>query len=58
MMKNKEAEKKRDKQLLEHKGRVQEISDIIRKNNIRIIGVAEEEERERVGEAEGLFELP
>jgi len=30
MMENKEAEKKRDKQLLDHKGRIREISDTIR----------------------------
>ena len=50
MTENKEAEQKRDKQLLEHKGRIQEISDTIRWNNIRIIGIPEEEERERVAE--------
>ena len=37
-MENKEAEKNRDKQLLDHKGRIQEISDIIKQNNIKIIG--------------------
>jgi len=45
MMENKEAEKKRDKQLLDHEGRIREISDTIRQNNIRIIGISEEEER-------------
>ena len=30
MMENKEAEQKRGKQLLDHKGRIQEISDTIR----------------------------
>ena len=30
MMKNKEGEKKRDKHLLGHKGRIQEISDTMR----------------------------
>jgi len=30
MMENKEAEKKRDKQLLDHEGRIREISDTIR----------------------------
>ena len=54
MMENKEAEKKRDKQLLDHKGRIWEISDTIRWNNIRIIGIPEEEERERG--AEGTLE--
>ena len=54
MMENKEAEKKRDKQLLDHEGRIREISDTIRRNNIRIIGIPEEEERERG--AEGIME--
>jgi len=51
MMENKEAEKKRDKQLLDHKGRIREISDTIRRNNIRKIGIPEEEERERGAES-------
>ena len=54
VMENKEAEKKRDKQLLDHEGRIQEISDTIKRNNIRIIGIPEEEERERG--AEGILE--
>ena len=47
MMENKEAEKERDKQLLDHEGRIRGISDKIKQNNIRIIGIPEEEERER-----------
>ena len=54
MMENKEAEKKRDKQLVDHEGRIREINDTIRRNNIRIIGIPEEEERERG--AEGILE--
>ncbi|RBM18135.1 hypothetical protein DEH69_13430, partial [Streptomyces sp. PT12] len=54
MMENKEAEKKRDKQLLDHEGRIREINDTIRRNNIRIIGIPEEEERERG--AEGIMQ--
>ena len=54
MMENEEAEQKKDKQLLDHKGRIWEISDTIRWNNIRIIGIPEEEERER--RAEGILE--
>ena len=50
MMETKEAEQKRDKQLVDHKRRIREISDTIRRNNIRIIGIPEEEERERGGE--------
>ena len=47
MMENKEAKKKRDKQLLDHEGRIQEINDTIKQNSIRIIGIPEEEETER-----------
>ena len=47
MMENKETEKERDKQLPDHKGRIQEINDTIKRKNIRIIGIPEEEERER-----------
>ena len=47
MMQNKEAEKKRGKQLLDHEGKIREISDTIKQNNIRIIGIPEEEERQR-----------
>ena len=54
MTENKEAEQKRDKQLEDHLGRIREISDIIRQNNIRIIGIPEEEERESA--AEGISE--
>ena len=43
MMENKEAEKKSDKQLLIHEGRIWEISDTIRQNSIRTIGIAEDE---------------
>ena len=50
MMENKEAEKNRGKQLLDHEGRIQEISDTIKQNNSRIIGIPEEEEREREGQ--------
>ena len=35
-MENKEAKKKKDKQLLDHEGRIQEINDTIKSNNIRI----------------------
>ena len=54
MTENKEAEQKRDKQLLEHEGRIWEISITIRWDNIRAIGIPEEEERERG--AEGILE--
>ena len=45
MMENKEAEKKRDKQLLDQRGRIRKVSGTIKQNNIRIIGIPEEKER-------------
>ena len=52
-MENDEAEKKKRKKFLDHKGRIRELSDSMKRNNIHIIGVPEEE-REK-GE-ESLFE--
>ena len=46
-MEKKEAEEKREKQLIDHDGRLQEISVVIKWNNIKIIGVPKEEEREK-----------
>ena len=45
MMENREYEKKRDKQ--PHKGRMWEISDTIKQSNTTVIGIQEDEERER-----------
>ena len=50
MMENKEAEKKREKQLLDHEGRILEVSDTIKWNNIRTTGIPEEEEKEKGAE--------
>ena len=47
MMENKEAEQKRDKQVLDHERRIREVSDTIREKKIRIIGIPEEEETGR-----------
>ncbi|KAF0871344.1 LORF1 protein, partial [Crocuta crocuta] len=49
-----EAEKKTDKLIQEHKKRVPELSDTIKRNTIRIIGIPEEEERGKG--AEGVLE--
>ena len=54
MVENQETEKKRDKQLLDHEGRIWEINDTIKWINIRIIGISEEEERDRG--TEGILE--
>jgi len=52
-MENDEAEK-RGKQIIDHKGRLRELSDLLKGSNIRIIGGPEDEEREKW--AEGLFD--
>ena len=54
IMENNEAEKKREIEAKEHNLGIREISDSLKRNNIRIIGVPEEEERE-IG-VEGLCE--
>ena len=46
IMENDEAENKRERKLLDHEGRIRELSDSMKWNNIRIIGVPEEEEQE------------
>ena len=46
LIENNEAEKKREIKAKEHNLRIREISDSLKRNNIRIIGVTEEEERE------------
>ena len=45
IMENDEAEKKRVRKILDHKGRIRELSDSMKCNNIRIIGVPEEERK-------------
>ena len=54
IMEKGEAEKKRDKKIHEYEGRIRELSDAIKQNNIRIIRIPEEEEREKG--AEGVLE--
>ena len=54
IMEKEEAEKKRDKKIQEYEGRVREISDTIKHNNICIIGIPEEEETGKG--AEGVLE--
>ena len=55
IMEKEEAEKKRDKKKIqEYEGRIRELSDAIKRNNIHIIGIPEEEEREKG--AEGILE--
>ena len=54
VMENNEAEKKRETKAKEHDLRIREISDSLKRNNIRIIGVPKEEEKEK--RVEGLCE--
>ena len=54
LIENNEEEQKREIKAKEHDLRIREISDSLKRNNIRIIGVPEEEERE-IG-VEGLCE--
>ena len=51
IMEKEEAEKKRDKKIQEYEGRLRELSDIIRRNNVCIIGIPEEEERGKGAES-------
>ena len=53
-MEKEEAEKKRDKKIQEYEGKIRELSDTLKRNNIRIIGIPEEEERGKG--AEGVLE--
>ena len=54
ILEKEEAEKKRDKKTQEDEGRIRELSDSIKGNNIRNIGIPEEEERKKG--AEGVLE--
>ena len=47
ILENNEAEKKRERQLLDHERRLRELSDSRSHNNIHIIGVPAEERGER-----------
>ena len=53
IIENNEAEKKREGKVMDHEGRLTKLSSLLKQNNIRIIGVPEDEERENG--AEGLF---
>ena len=47
LMARKEAEEKREKQLKDHKERLREINDSLRRKNLHLIGVPEGAERDR-----------
>ena len=53
IVENNETEKKKERKLLDHKGRLREPSNSIKQSNIHIIGVPEEEQENG---AEGLLE--
>ena len=46
-MEKEETEKKRHKKIQQYKGRIRELNDEIKWKNILIIGIPEEEEREK-----------
>ena len=52
-MENNKAENMRERKAMDHKGRLRELSNFFKCNNILIIGVPEDEEREK---GAGLFE--
>ena len=54
IMEKEEAEKNRHNKVEEYEGRIRELSDAIKRKNIHIIGIPEEEEREK--RAEGVLE--
>ena len=47
LMENNEGEKKRETKVKEHNIIIRELSDSLKRNNIRIIRVPEDEEREK-----------
>ena len=52
IMEKEEAEKKRDKKKIqEYEGKIRKLSDTLRRNNICIIGIPEEEERGKGAES-------
>ena len=50
IMEKEEAEKKRDNKIQEYEGKIRELSDAVNRNNLRIIGIPEEEERRKGAE--------
>ena len=46
-MENNEAEKKRERKVTDHESRLRELSDLVKHNNSHIIGISEDEEREK-----------
>ena len=54
IMEKEEAEKKRNKKIQEYDQRTVEVGDAIKQNNVHIIGIPEEEEREK--RPEGVLE--
>ena len=54
-MGNNEAEKKRERKIMDHECTPRELSDLLKHSNICVIGVQEDEEREKG--AENFFKL-
>jgi len=42
IMENNETEKKRETKVMDHKGRLRELSNLLKQNNIHIIGVQDD----------------
>ena len=54
IMEKEETEKKRNKKIQEYERKIRELSDALKRNNLHIIGIPEEEERGKG--AEGVLE--
>ena len=52
VMESNEVEQKRERRVLQHKNRLRELSDLLKRNNICITEVSEDEEGEKGG---GMF---
>ena len=48
IMKNNEAKKRRERNVINHEDRLRELCDLVKRNNMGITGVPEDEERQKV----------
>lgn len=46
-MENNETDKKREIKVMDHEGRLREVSDLLKRNNVCIMGVPEDGEKKR-----------
>lgn len=47
IMENNETDKKREIKVMDHEGRLREVSDLLKRNNVCIMGVPEDGEKKR-----------